>query len=39
MITAETVNSIVRFQANGLPVVSVYCRVDPGAMSTASHGS
>jgi peptide chain release factor subunit 1 len=31
MITAETVNSIVRFQANGLPVVSVYCRVDPGA--------
>ena len=31
MITAETVNSIVRFQANGLPVVSLYCRVDPGA--------
>ena len=31
MITAETVNGIVRFQANGLPVVSVYCRVDPGA--------
>ena len=31
MITAETVNGIVRFQANGLPAVSLYCRVDPGA--------
>jgi hypothetical protein len=31
MITAETVNGIVRFPANGLPVVSLYCRVDPGA--------
>ncbi len=31
MITAETVNGIVRFRANGLPVVSLYCRVDPGA--------
>jgi peptide chain release factor subunit 1 len=31
MITAETVNGIVRFQANGLPVVSLYCRVDPSA--------
>ncbi|HJY68492.1 MAG TPA: hypothetical protein VJ254_17345, partial [Streptosporangiaceae bacterium] len=31
MITAERVNGIVRFQANGLPVVSLYCRVDPGA--------
>jgi peptide subunit release factor 1 (eRF1) len=31
MITAETVNGIVKFQANGLPVVSLYCRVDPGA--------
>jgi peptide subunit release factor 1 (eRF1) len=30
MITADTVNAIVRFQANGLPVVSLYCRVDPG---------
>ena len=27
----QTVNGIVRFQANGLPVVSLYCRVDPGA--------
>jgi hypothetical protein len=24
-------NGIVRFQADGLPVVSLYCRVDPGA--------
>jgi peptide subunit release factor 1 (eRF1) len=31
MIAAERVNGIVRFQANGLPVVSLYCRVDPGA--------
>ena len=31
MITAETVNGIVRFQANGLPAVSLYCRVDPVA--------
>jgi peptide subunit release factor 1 (eRF1) len=31
MITAETVNGIVRSQASGLPVVSLYCRVDPGA--------
>src|SRR3984957_12629862 len=30
MITAETVNGIARFQADGLPVVSLYCRVDPG---------
>src|ERR1700733_11475678 len=30
MITAETVNGIARFQANGLPVVSLYCHVDPG---------
>jgi hypothetical protein len=26
MITAETVNRIVRFQADGLPMVSLYCR-------------
>ena len=31
MIAAERVNGIVRFQANGLLVVSLYCRVDPGA--------
>ena len=29
MITAKTVNGIVSFRANGLPVVSLYCRVDP----------
>ena len=27
MITAETVNGIVRFNGNGLPVVSLYARV------------
>ena len=31
MITAETVNGIVSFRASGLPAVSLYCRVDPGA--------
>ena len=31
MITAETVNGIVRFQAKGLPLVSLFCRVDPSA--------
>ena len=30
MITTETVNGIVKFEANGLPVVSLYCGVDPG---------
>ena len=30
MITAETVNSILQFQSDGLPVVSLYARVDPG---------
>ncbi|HEX6521931.1 MAG TPA: hypothetical protein VF070_18280 [Streptosporangiaceae bacterium] len=37
MITAETVNRIVRFQAGGLPVVSLYCRVDPGASPREVH--
>jgi peptide chain release factor subunit 1 len=37
MITAETVNRIVRFQADGLPVVSLYCRVDPGASPGEVH--
>ncbi|HKB30800.1 MAG TPA: hypothetical protein VKD26_08185 [Streptosporangiaceae bacterium] len=31
MITAETIDRIVRFQGGGLPVVSLYARVDPGA--------
>ncbi len=30
MITAETVNSIRHFDSGGLPVVSLYARVDPG---------
>ncbi len=30
MITAETVNTILRFRADGLPVVSLFCRVEPG---------
>ena len=33
MITAETVNRIVRFQAGGLPV----CRTDPGASAREVH--
>jgi hypothetical protein len=31
MITAETVNRILKFHGNGLPVVSLYGRIDPGA--------
>ena len=31
MITADTINGILRFQGNGLPVVSLYARFDPGA--------
>ena len=30
MITAETVNRILSFHGNGLPVVSLYGRIDPG---------
>ena len=30
MITAETVSSIRTFDGGGLPVVSLYARVDPG---------
>ena len=37
MITAETVNRIVRFQADGLPVVSLYCRIDPGVSPREVH--
>jgi hypothetical protein len=37
MITTETVNRIVRFQAGGLPVVSLYCRVDPSASPREVH--
>ena len=38
MITAETVNRIVRFQADGLPVVSLCGRVDPGATGGSRPG-
>jgi peptide chain release factor subunit 1 len=31
MITAETINHIIRFRGDGLPVVSLYAPVDPGA--------
>jgi peptide chain release factor subunit 1 len=31
MITADTLNGILRFQGHGLPVVSLYARFDPGA--------
>jgi hypothetical protein len=37
MITAETVNRIVRFQADGLPVVTLYCRIDPGTSAREVH--
>lgn len=37
MITAELVNRIVRFQADDLPVVSLYCRVDAGASLREVH--
>ena len=31
MITADTIDGILRFQGGGLPVVSLYARFDPGA--------
>jgi peptide chain release factor subunit 1 len=37
MIPAETVNRIVRFHGNGLPVVSLYGRIDPGASPREVH--
>jgi Bacterial archaeo-eukaryotic release factor family 10 len=37
MITADTVNSILNFHGNGLPVVSLYARVDPGARRRELH--
>jgi peptide chain release factor subunit 1 len=37
MITAETVNRIVKFHGNGLPVVSLYGRIDPGASPREVH--
>ncbi len=37
MITAETLNRIVRFHGGGLPVVSLYARIDPGASRAEVH--
>lgn len=37
MITAETVNRIVRIRGDGLPVVSLYARIDPGASHAEMH--
>ncbi len=37
MITAETIDHIVRFQGDGLPVISLYARVDPGARRRDLH--
>jgi hypothetical protein len=34
---AETVNRIVRFHGGGLPVVSLYARIDPGASRAEVH--
>ena len=37
MITAETVNRILEFHGNGLPVVSLYGSIDPGASPREVH--
>ena len=37
MITAETVNRILSFHGNGLPVVSLYGRIDPRASPREVH--
>jgi hypothetical protein len=37
MITAEMVNRILKFHGNGLPVVSLYGRIDPGASPREVH--
>ena len=37
MTTAETVNRILNFHGNGLPVVSLYGRIDPGASTREIH--
>jgi len=34
MITAETIDRIIEFRGNGLPVVSLYVPVDPGMSQT-----
>jgi peptide subunit release factor 1 (eRF1) len=37
MITAETVNRIIRYQGEGLPVVSLYVAIDPGVSQSYVH--
>lgn len=37
MIAAETINRIIQFQGNGLPVVSLYVPVGPGASQGEVH--
>jgi peptide chain release factor subunit 1 len=37
MITAETVNRIIQFRGNGLPVVSMDVRIDPGISQSDIH--
>jgi peptide subunit release factor 1 (eRF1) len=37
MITAETVNRIIQFQGDGLPVVSLYVAIDPGISQSDVH--
>jgi peptide subunit release factor 1 (eRF1) len=37
MITAETVNRIIQFQGDGMPVVSLYVAIDPGISQSDVH--
>jgi peptide subunit release factor 1 (eRF1) len=37
MITADTVNRIIQFQGDGLPVVSLYVPIDPGISQSDVH--
>ena len=37
MITAETVSRIIQFQADGMPVVSLYVAIDPGISQSDVH--
>jgi peptide subunit release factor 1 (eRF1) len=37
MITAETVNRIIQYQGDGLPVVSLYVAIDPGVSQSYVH--
>ena len=37
MITAETVNRIIQFQGDGMPVVSLYVAIEPGVRQSDVH--